>query len=73
MELFSYCKSYQKNVRAKSRVNGKDKIEQKKFNQGDPGHGFERVKSCLDCIYVHNQMGREKRDIKFYSGRMYKF
>lgn len=48
MELFSYYKRYQKNMCAKNQVNGKDKTEQKKkFNKGEPGDGFERVKSLF--------------------------
>lgn len=65
MELFSYYKSYQKNMCAKSQVNGKDKTEQKKkkFNKGAKeslAMVLKELSHCLDCIYVHNHMGRKK-------------
>lgn len=55
MELFSYYKRYQKNMCAKSQVSGKDKTEKKKkkFNKGEPGDGFERVKSLFG-LYLYS-------------------
>lgn len=62
MELFSYYKSRQKYMHAKSQVNGKDKTEQKKKSSTKESLAMvlKELSHCLDCICVHNHMGRKK-------------